>query len=160
MRHIAVAVVVLMSTAPARSQPVLDCPAWQIGQHLGTGTRAGVRDLVHDFVRAYNRGDLARLDEIFPQEPGFEGYYAEPERQWEEGEDRSTLIDYFERRHALDDRLDLRVLRIQKKREQRGWEFYFELQRGSGQRRARGGYVGKGAADCALSVWNMSRPRG
>ncbi|MGH2755145.1 MAG: hypothetical protein ACRDLB_12015 [Actinomycetota bacterium] len=163
MRHVLLATLllpVLVMDDPAGGRPLLDCPPWQLGQHLETGTREEVRDIVHGFIRAYNRGDFERLDEIFPQEPGFEGYYAEPERQWEEGEDRSNLMEYFEGRHDLNDRLTLKTLRIQEEREERGWDFYFELRRASDERVGKGRYVGKGVADCAMSVWNMGRPRG
>ncbi|MDQ4026354.1 MAG: hypothetical protein M3217_12840 [Actinomycetota bacterium] len=158
MRRVAALVLLLVfpSAAPARTQTAPPCPPWQVGQHLETGSRARAKALVHDFVRAYNRGDLERLDEIFPQEPGFEGYYTAPERTWERGEDRSTLIGYFERRHRLDDRLTLETLRVQRKRHERGWGFYFELRRSSDESRAEGFYAGKGAADCAMSLWNMT----
>jgi hypothetical protein len=161
MSHVLLSVLLLsvVTAVPARSNPSPECPPWQLGQYLQTGSRDGVKDLVNNFIRAYNKGDAGALDELFPQEPGFEGYWAEPERMWEKGEDRSTLLDYFDHRHDLDDRLALRTLRIQHHREERGWDFYFELRRTSDQNRARGFYVGKGAADCAISVWNMDRRR-
>lgn len=156
---VALLILSLLPASPANSESVLEGPPWQLGQHLGTGTREGVKDLVHDFIRAYNHGNFERLDELFPQEPGFEGYYAEPERTWEKGEDRSTLRPYFEERNAFADKFVLTKLRIQRERKERGWDFYFELDRRSSQKRAKGFYAGKGVADCAMSVWNMSRPK-
>ncbi len=135
-------------------------------------SRRDVRKLVTSSIRAYNRGDVARLDEIYAEEPDFLGYYAAPERTHRKGEDRSTLMPYFERRHALDDRLTLKVFWVQAEREpDDSFDFYFELERNSRQSRARGSYAGKGNARhaiavslesptrpfrCRLRLWNMA----
>lgn len=121
-----------------------------------------VRSQVLDFVQAYNSGNFRRLDSIFAVEPDFLGYYAAPERTYEAGEDRSTLVDYFRERHELEERLNLEVFWIQKERESDGsFDFYFELTRKSKEVAARGYYSGKGNArhtdeGCQLRLWNMT----
>lgn len=121
-----------------------------------------VRELVHDFIPAYNEGKLGRLDNVFASEPDFLGYYAAPERTHEQGEDRSTLIEYFRGRRDLRDLLELKVFWIQRERERDGsFDFYFELTRRSEEKAARGYYSGKGNArhtdnGCSLRLWNMT----
>ena len=95
-------------------------------------SKRAVRELVHDFIPAHNEGKLGRLDSVFASEPDFLGYYAAPERTHEQGEDRSTLIEYFRGRRDLRDLLALEVFWIQRERERDGsFDFYFELARRS-----------------------------
>lgn len=114
---------------------------------------ATVSGTLRAFVRAYNRGDLRRLDELFSREhfvwyssggPGV--------RRLSDAENRATLIAYFRRRHRQGDRLSLLTLRFNGYESQRDLG-HFEL---SGTRRAddfRGGrwfrLLGKGALDCS-----------
>lgn len=126
-------------------------------------SREGVRNVVDQFVHAYNDGRLDQLDEIWSEEPDFLGYWAVPERTHDDGENRSNLISYFEDRHSRDDRLVLKRFFVQEEREQNGsFDFFFEVVRHSEQRVVRGRYPGKGNAGreqsgriCALRVWNM-----
>lgn len=146
------------SIVPASASDPLGpiCPPWQVIQATNDyASKKQVKRLVEKFIGAYNQGDSEELDRIFAREPGFEGYYAAPERQGSEGENRLSLVAYFERRHKMGDRLDLLRLRFDRDRSVRGWEFFFVLVRESQQRKAQGTYVGKGAADCSISVWNM-----
>ncbi len=138
--------------------------------------RREVARLVKQFVVAHNRGDLERLDRIFAQEPDFIGYYVVPDRHHEEGEDRSTLVPYFEGRHELGDHLRLETYWSERERESDGSiSFFIGVVRHSDQRRAEGVYSGKGNAaaslvvpdvsdptdsyECFLRLWNLGEPR-
>lgn len=115
--------------------------------------------VVRDFVRAYNDGDLVRLEQAFSPEPEFEWYtVSRGVRQEVTAYDRATLRPYFARRHEAGDRLSLLELDV---RDERGWhggfDFTFRLVRSSAQHRAEGRYHGKGAAGCAIFVWSMGR---
>lgn len=136
-------------------------------------TRKKVARLVTAFVTAYNRGNAERLERIWAQEPDFEWYSVERERQRPDPYDRATLGEYFTARHELGDRLRLRYLRV---RESDGtFGFTFRLTRHSNEKRGRGGYHGKGSAlspappllpqlpdsnpppSCVLHIWSMGR---
>jgi ketosteroid isomerase-like protein len=138
--------------------------------------RREVARLVKEFVSAYNAGDLERLDGTFSQEPDFLGYYVVPERHHDKGEDRSTLVPYFERRHELGDRFRLETYWSEAERESDGSiSFFVKVVRTSDERRAEGIYSGKGNAAaslvipdvsdptdsyrCFLRLWNLGEPR-
>ena len=128
-------------------------------------TSGEVEKLVKAFIRAFNNGDLERLDRIFAREPEFRSYATDPpgKRHAPIAWDRATLIRYFAQRHAIREHLQLRSYRF------RGntvavppWgNFDVEL-----LRRARNfpatRYRGTGAAYCyavrsnAIIVWSMS----
>jgi len=73
---------------------------------------AAVRTTLTAFVRAYNRGDLQRLDQLFSRER-FVWYAASGPGRGVRGakENRETLIPYFRDRHQHGDRLTLAVRR-------------------------------------------------
>lgn len=126
-------------------------------------SRTRVRQLVHGFISDYNHGRGTQLDRAWAEEPDFIGYYVAPERIDQEGEERSTLLDYFRQRRELHDRLALSDFWTQRQREaDESFDFYFEVQRDSDEPRARGRYPGKGNAgwessdeSCVLRLWNM-----
>jgi hypothetical protein len=114
---------------------------------------AALRRTLGAFVRAYDSGDLRRLDRLFSRE-GFVWYFAVgPDRDLRGAkQNRETLIPYFRARHRSRDRLDLREYRFNGyvRERDRG---HFQLE---GRRRAddlRGGrwlpMSGKGALDCS-----------
>lgn len=138
-------------------------------------TRKAVARLVTAFVAAYNRGNVERLERIWAEEPHFEWYYVDREPQRTDSFDRSTLGAYFAARHQLGDRLHLLHLSVQRERQDGMFGFAFRLRRDSDEKRARGGYHGKGSAigsdpllipqlpdpdgpaTCVLHVWSMGR---
>lgn len=65
------------------------------------------RRLFRQFVVAYNKGDIKRLNFIFPPEQDFAMYRVFPERT-EPNSGRSGLMDYFRDRHSKGDHLKLR----------------------------------------------------
>jgi hypothetical protein len=114
---------------------------------------AALRKTLGAFVRAYNDGDLERLDRLFSRE-GFLWYWAVGPSRHLRGakQNRTTLIPYFRERHRHGDRLTLHRYRFN------GYERardigHFEIH---GERRAddflagrRSRMVGKGALDCS-----------
>ena len=161
--------------------PILSAPAaaFAAGPPRPTDaecTRKKVARLVIGFVTAYNRGNAERLEQVWAQEPDFEWYSVERERQRPDPHDRATLGEYFSARQELGDRLHLRYLRVRPRRESDGtFGFVFRLTRHSDEKRAQGGYHGKGSAlgpqpfllpqlpdadrpsSCVLHVWSMGR---
>ena len=66
------------------------------------------------FLAAFNHGKYARLDSLFAAEPAF-GWFSsnDPGRRIrQEAERRSTLVQYFRRRHSQRDRLRLERLPV------------------------------------------------
>lgn len=147
---------------PAASLPaeqVLSCPAKDDRpEDHPAPTRASVRELVKDFVRAYNEGDFVRLEEVFAREQDFMWYFVQGERVKEKAKERHTLLPYFAERHLLNDRFRLLTLSV---RREKGWhggyDFFVRLRRDSDEQRARGAWHGKGAADCAIFVWSIGK---
>ncbi len=169
-----------VTTAAVLVVPILSMPAAppkSTGPRPSEGqcTRKGVARLVTAFVTAYNRGNIERLERIWAQEPHFEWYSVERERQRRDPYARGTLGAYFSARHELGDRLHLRHLNVQSQRQRGTLGFAFRLTRHSDEKRARGGYHGKGSAvgadplllpqlpdpdgpsACVLHVWSMGR---
>lgn len=82
----------------------------------GSCDRRAVRTVVRDFIEAYNRGDIALLDRMFPPQEDFGQYRAWPEREWPESNDRATLMAYFETRHEYGDRVKIEELNVSSRR--------------------------------------------
>jgi len=112
-----------------------------------------VRSTLAAFVRAYNRGDVRRLDQLFSRK-GFAWYFATgPSRELRGAkQNRRSLIPYFRERHRRGDRLALGTYRFNgyDRPRDRG---HFGL---AGRRRADDFHdgrwstmVGKGALDCS-----------
>jgi hypothetical protein len=72
-------------------------------------TRASVRSALVAFLKAYNQGDLERLDSLFAERPAFQWYSANGpgERIGSSARERNTLIGYFQARHRRGDLLSL-----------------------------------------------------
>jgi hypothetical protein len=114
---------------------------------------ATFRAAVAAFVRAFNRGDLPRLDRLFSRR-NFVWYSstAPGTRLLPDASSRASLIPYFRRRHSRGDRLTLLTYRFNGYERARDLG-HFEL---SGRRRAddfrQGSWFpieGKGALDCS-----------
>lgn len=118
-------------TAAAAAAPPAPCEA--------TTTR-----LVQRYVKAYNAGDVARLDrQVFAREPAFQ-WYSDGRRLGAASEDRATLRAFFAARHRAGDRLRLvRFHYNDYRRTDRTGHFEMTL-------RPRGGaaFTGKGAVSC------------
>lgn len=126
-----------------------------------------LRTTLAALVRAYNRGDLRRLDRLFSRERFVWYSSSDPgARARDAAETRATLIPYFRQRHRHGDRLILLTSRFNGYEQQRDIG-HFAL---SGRRRAddfRGGrwfrMVGKGALDCSkpplkIAVMSLGGP--
>jgi hypothetical protein len=114
---------------------------------------AALRATLTAFVRAYNRGNLRRLDSLFSRERFV--WYSSPapgERLFRAAESRETLVPYFRGRHRRGDRLTISTYRFNSYERERDLG-HFEL---TGRRRAAGFRGGrwftigaKGALDCS-----------
>lgn len=113
---------------------------------------AAARAVLAAFVRAYDAGDLARLDALFSRDR-FVWYSSDGPgvRRLADAADRSTLAAYFARRHARGDRargLELRFNGYERARDL--GHFALTLERRADDLRA-GAWLhvtGKGALDC------------
>jgi hypothetical protein len=129
---------------------------------------ATVRAKLTAFVRAYNAGDLRRLDELFSRRRFVWYSSGRPGMRLNRAaENRATLIPYFRERHRRADRLSLGAIRFQGFASARQLG-HFSL---AGKRRAadfHGGrwfaLPGKGALDCSsatasIAVLSLGGPR-
>ncbi len=121
--------------------------------------------MVRRFIEAFNRGEGDVLDRLFAPEPDFEWYSTEApgERFREAAYDRSSLVDYFARRHARGERLRLRSFRFNGNTDAGipYGNFEYSLLR-SADELGPTRYHGKGAARClgngdVIFVWAMGR---
>ncbi|MGH2747165.1 MAG: hypothetical protein ACRDKB_04505 [Actinomycetota bacterium] len=133
--------------------------AWRFKLRHGTCTRASTAARVRSFIRAYNRGNLERLERMWAQEPDFQWYVVDDERESRDAENRHTLGTYFNARHQLNDRIRLRRIRVSPTSEDGSFGFGFKLFRTTddSRKRAEGLFHGKGAVTqgCLLHVWAM-----
>jgi len=126
-----------------------------------------VETLVKRFTRGFNAGEPGRLDRAFAEDPDFRWYSTDApgRRVLPIAADRSTLLRYPERRHAMGERLLLRSFQFNGNTpagDKPFGNFQFRL-----LRHARDlpptRYAGKGAAYChdiqpdAIIVWSMTR---
>lgn len=114
-----------------------------------TGCTAGAtRTAWVAFVGAFTQGNYQRLNTLFADEPDF-GWYSSNVpglRRTTAAYDRSTLIDYFRKRHAQRDRLR----RVSFAYHDHG-NFTYSLRRSAKDYKGGAwfGLIGKGAADCS-----------
>jgi hypothetical protein len=130
-------------------------------------TAVEVRTLVVRFIRAFNAGDLKRLDRLFARKPDFRWYSTDApgRRLGGAAYSRATLIPYFARRHRLGERLKLRSFRFNGNSGLSGdtyGNFEYGLIR-SADDLSPTRYYGKGASRCyrarpdVIFVWSMAR---
>jgi hypothetical protein len=126
-------------------------------------TPQAVRQVVQRFVDAFNRGDLAQLDQLVAT-LGF-GWYSTPgpgqRLNMEQASDRSTLMAYFAARHRQRERLVLKAVDVTFTEPSAGG-FSFRLTRSADDGLPLTAYNGKGQVQCApppssLTYWAMDR---
>jgi hypothetical protein len=125
-------------------------------------TVSDVREVVGRFIEAFNRGDLAQLDQLVSDQL-FSWYSTDApgQRFDEEAKDRGTLIAYFAARHQQHERLALNSLDVGFTNDRAGG-FTFSLTRSADDGLPPTRYGGKGEVQCAnkpisLGVWSMAR---
>lgn len=118
-------------------------------------SRSETARVIKRFVRAFNRGDVDRLDRLWAHEPDFQWYFVDDERE-QDAEDRLMLRLYFEERVLLNDRLQLRRLSVRPN----SLDFAFKLLRSTDDERedASGLFHGKGAARESIPLPSPSEP--
>jgi hypothetical protein len=155
------AFVVIMATA-------LTLLAAQIASPFPTSrhrcTRGEVWRLVSGFTKKFSRGHFAALDRTFAHGANFRWYSttAPGERITSDALNRRSLIDYFKRRHAQHERLQLTWLKVVtpgRRLPATSPEFQFRLTR-SADDLSPTPYFGKGEAFClytphTIAVWSM-----
>jgi hypothetical protein len=109
---------------------------------------AALRTTLAAFVRAYNRGDLRRLDRLFSREPRFLWY------SWggTARSDRAALIPNFRRRYQHGDRLrsiTFRFNRYERERSHGHFQLHAERQAEDIEDGSWFPMTGKGALDCS-----------
>jgi len=110
---------------------------------------------VDSFIAAFNSGDIARLNQLFPD---FVLYETDGEFSSPEPRSRSDLIAYFTQRHQLHERLKLESFGFRLSSTGSG-DFEFEVTR-SADGLGPSPYGGKGSVLCrtaphTLSLWAM-----
>lgn len=129
----------------------------------GACTTAQVRDLVNQFVRAFNLGDQRALQQLWAQQgDGFDWYSTDApgQRILAAAKDRVGLVHYFNARHAAGESLRLTSFQFNGNSAAYG-NFQYTLIRRANDLTATA-YTGKGAAICApnrstLGVWSMAK---
>jgi hypothetical protein len=124
-------------------------------------TPDGVRQIVERFTDAFNRGDLANLDQLVSdQRFGWYSTDAPGQRFNAEASDRSTLMAYFAARHRQHERLVLQSVDVTFTNPGAAG-FVFRLTRSADDGLPPTAYEGKGEVQCAvqastLTVWAMA----
>jgi hypothetical protein len=132
-------------------------------------TSIEVHRLGAHFVRAFDNGDIARLDRLFAADDG-DGNAATPSFQWystgppgarfgHAADDRSTLMRYFRARHKQGEWLKL-VWMSHGGASNGYFDFGFHVHRQARDLRRPGTFEGKGAAICSergvqMAVWSV-----
>lgn len=123
-------------------------------------TESATRQVVDSFIDALNRGDTARLKQLFSDFVSYAtdapGAFSSPSPR-----SRSDLIDYFTRRHKVHERLKLESFVFHTSSTGMG-EFEFEVTRSADDGLASTPFGGKGAVWCRTSphtlwLWVMAR---
>jgi ketosteroid isomerase-like protein len=121
-----------------------------------------VRQVVERFIDAFNRGDLAQLDQLVSDQL-FSWYSTDApgQRFNAEAKDRGTLIAYFAARHQQHERLALNSLDVTFTNDRAGG-FVFSVTRSADDGLPPTRYGGKGEVQCAIrpisvAVWAMGR---
>jgi hypothetical protein len=139
------------ATSPGFASSVADGP---------TCTESSTRQVVDSFIDAFNKGDTARLDQLFPD---FVLYATDAPGEFSSAEprSRSDLIAYFTERHQVHERLNLESFTFHLS-STGGGEFEFEVTRSADDLLAPTPYGGKGGVSCrttphTLFLWAMGR---
>jgi hypothetical protein len=128
----------------------------------GSCTTNDVRQVVERFIDAFNRGDLAQLDQLVSDQL-FSWYSTDApgERFNAEAENRGTLMSYFAARHQQHEHLALNSLDVGFTNDRAGG-VGFSLTRSADDGLPPTRYGGKGEVQCAIrpisvGVWSMAR---
>ncbi len=123
-------------------------------------TPQDVRQVSERFIDAFNRGDIAQLDQLVSTQL-FDHYStrAPGQRLNAESHDRGTLMAYFASRHAQNEHLVLNSLDVTYTNARQGG-FSFSVTRSADDGLPPTRYDGKGGVQCAtrpisLVVWSM-----
>jgi hypothetical protein len=137
--------------SPGTASSVADGPAC---------TESSTREVVDSFIDAFNKGDIARLDQLFPD---FVLYATDAPGEFSSAEPRSRtdLIAYFTQRHQVRERLKLEAFGFHLS-STGGGGFEFEVLRSADDGLAPTPYGGKGGVSCrttphTLFLWAMAR---
>jgi hypothetical protein len=121
------------------------------------------------FTRAFNAGDIRKLDALFARKgthggPGFQWYSTGPPgaRFGSAAENRSTLTSYFAARHRARERLKLLQLSGGNADDNAYADFAFQILRQANGLRSTA-FEGKGASICSrygarIAVWAIGPP--
>jgi ketosteroid isomerase-like protein len=119
-----------------------------------------VRQVVERFVDAFNRGDIAQLDQLVSDQQ-FDWYATDApgQRFNAEADDRSTLMAYFAARHSQHEHLVLSSVEVTFTTPGQSG-FWFVLTRSADDGLPPTAYNGKGEVQCAtrpssVTVWAM-----
>ena len=123
-------------------------------------TAQAARDVVDRFIDAFNRGDIAQLDQLFSAQQ-FDAYSTDApgERFNAQAQDRGTLMAYFTARHQQHEHLVLISMDVTYT-DSRDVGFWFRVTRSADDGLPPTRYNGKGGVQCAtmptsLVVWAM-----
>jgi hypothetical protein len=123
-------------------------------------TAQAAHDVVDHFIDAFNRGDIAQLDQLVSAQQ-FDAYSTDApgQRFNAEAQDRGTLMAYFTARHQQHEHLALISMDITYT-DSRDVGFWFRLTRSADDGLPPTRYNGKGGVQCAttptsLVVWAM-----
>ncbi len=123
-------------------------------------TAQAAHDVVDRFIDAFNRGDIAQLDQLFSAQQ-FDAYSTDApgERFNAQAQDRSTLMAYFKARHQQHEHLVLNSMDVSYT-DSRDVGFWFRVTRSADDGLPPTRYNGKGGVQCAtmptsLVVWAM-----
>jgi hypothetical protein len=123
-------------------------------------TESSTRQVVDSFIDAFNKGDIARLDQLVPD---FLFYATDPPGEFSSSQprSRSDVIAYFAQRHQVHERLNLESFTFRLE-STGGGGFEFEVMRSADDGLAPTPYGGKGEAFCrtdphTLILWAMAR---
>jgi hypothetical protein len=123
-------------------------------------TNQAAHDVVHRFIGAFNRGDIAQLDQLVSVQR-FDAYSTDaPGQRFDaQAHDRGTLMAYFTARHQQHEHLALISMDITYS-DSRNVGFWFRVTRSADDGLPPTRYNGKGGVQCAttptsLVVWAM-----
>lgn len=138
-------------------------PSQGTASSVGDGpacTESSTRQVVDSFIDAFNKGDIARLNDLLPDFLSYAtdapGEFSSPRPR-----SRSDVIAYFTQRHQVHERLKLESFEFLLS-PTGGGEFGFEVTRSADDGLAPTPYGGKGGVFCrttphTLILWVMAR---
>ncbi len=119
-----------------------------------------VRQVVVRFIDAFNRGDIAQLDQLVYQRFSLYATNAPGERLNPQAHDRNNLMAYFAARHQQHEHLALISMDLTYTNSSEAG-FWFRVMRSADDGLPPTRYSGKGGVQCAampisLTIWAMS----